>query len=124
MKIWKILVFVALFDTNTIWVVSVFWIGSSFCDSSADSIDLWQYMYKAEIKLTSKTSCFTKILPLIGRMVSKDNSADTYLPESVNEFPDGDKFLTILADVGFINNKCYLQTLGIASIYEAHKAKN
>jgi demethylmenaquinone methyltransferase/2-methoxy-6-polyprenyl-1,4-benzoquinol methylase len=67
---------------------------------------------------------FTKILPLIGRMVSKNNSAYTYLPESVNEFPDGDKFLTILADVGFINNKCYLQTLGIASIYEAHKAKN
>ncbi len=67
---------------------------------------------------------FTKILPLIGKIVSKDSNAYTYLPESVNEFPFGDKFLTILADVGFINNKCYLQTFGIASIYEAHKAKN
>jgi demethylmenaquinone methyltransferase/2-methoxy-6-polyprenyl-1,4-benzoquinol methylase len=67
---------------------------------------------------------FTKILPLIGKIVSKDSNAYTYLPESVNEFPYGDKFLTILADVGFINNKCYLQTFGIASIYEAHKAKN
>jgi demethylmenaquinone methyltransferase/2-methoxy-6-polyprenyl-1,4-benzoquinol methylase len=67
---------------------------------------------------------FTKVLPFIGRQISKDNNAYTYLPESVNEFPDGDKFLTILADVGFVRNKCFLQTFGIASIYEAHKSEN
>ena len=65
---------------------------------------------------------FTKVLPFIGRQISKDSNAYTYLPESVNEFPDGEKFLTILADVGFVGNKCFLQTFGIASIYEAHKA--
>ncbi len=67
---------------------------------------------------------FTKILPSIGRMVSKDSNAYTYLPESVNEFPDGDNFLTILADVGFVNTNCSAQTFGIASIYEAHKPEN
>ncbi len=67
---------------------------------------------------------FTKILPLIGRMVSKDSNAYTYLPESVNEFPDGDKFLTILAEVGFVESKYFLQTFGIASIYETQKPKN
>ena len=67
---------------------------------------------------------FNKILPLIGRAVSKDSSAYTYLPESVNEFPDGDKFLTILADVGFVDNRYFLQTFGIATIYEAHKSEN
>jgi len=67
---------------------------------------------------------FTKILPFIGRLVSKDSNAYTYLPESVNEFPDGEKFLTILAEVGFVKNKCFLQTFGIASIYEAHKSEN
>ncbi|MCK5731150.1 MAG: bifunctional demethylmenaquinone methyltransferase/2-methoxy-6-polyprenyl-1,4-benzoquinol methylase UbiE [Draconibacterium sp.] len=67
---------------------------------------------------------FTKILPLVGRIVSKDTNAYTYLPESVNEFPDGERFLTILADVGFTNNSCFSQSFGIASIYEAHKAKN
>ncbi|NOR75483.1 MAG: bifunctional demethylmenaquinone methyltransferase/2-methoxy-6-polyprenyl-1,4-benzoquinol methylase UbiE [Draconibacterium sp.] len=67
---------------------------------------------------------FTKILPLVGRLVSKDTNAYTYFPESVNEFPDGERFLTILADVGFTNNSCFLQSFGIASIYEAHKAKN
>ena len=67
---------------------------------------------------------FTKILPLIGRLVSKHSNAYTYLPESVNEFPDGEKFLTILAEVGFVKNKCFSQTFGIASIYEAHKSEN
>ena len=67
---------------------------------------------------------FTRILPFIGRMVSKDSTAYTYLPESVNEFPDGEKFLTILAEVGFVGNKCFSQTFGIASIYEAHKSLN
>jgi demethylmenaquinone methyltransferase/2-methoxy-6-polyprenyl-1,4-benzoquinol methylase len=55
-------------------------------------------------------------------MVSKDSTAYTYLPESVNEFPDGEKFLSILAEVGFVENKCFPQTFGIASIYEAHKS--
>ena len=67
---------------------------------------------------------FTRILPLVGRMVSKDTNAYTYLPESVNEFPAGERFLTILADVGFTENRCFPQTFGIASIYEARKSKN
>jgi len=67
---------------------------------------------------------FTKILPFIGRIISKNSSAYTYLPESVNEFPDGELFLTILAEVGFVKNKCFQQTFGIASIYEAYKREN
>ena len=67
---------------------------------------------------------FTRILPLVGRMVSKDTNAYTYLPESVKEFPAGERFLTILADVGFTNTKCFPQTFGIASIYEGFKTKN
>uniref|UniRef100_UPI00321725B8 bifunctional demethylmenaquinone methyltransferase/2-methoxy-6-polyprenyl-1,4-benzoquinol methylase UbiE n=1 Tax=uncultured Draconibacterium sp. TaxID=1573823 RepID=UPI00321725B8 len=64
---------------------------------------------------------FMRILPFIGRIISKDNNAYSYLPESVNEFPDGERFLTILADLGFVNNRCFRQTFGIASIYEAKK---
>lgn len=67
---------------------------------------------------------FNKILPFIGKLVSKHSNAYTYLPESVNEFPDGEKFLAILAETGFVNNKCFSQTFGIASIYEAHKPEN
>lgn len=67
---------------------------------------------------------FTRILPTIGRIISKDTNAYTYLPESVNEFPDGERFLAILAKVGFIKNSFYPLTFGIASIYEAHKKEN
>jgi demethylmenaquinone methyltransferase / 2-methoxy-6-polyprenyl-1,4-benzoquinol methylase len=67
---------------------------------------------------------FTRVLPFIGRMVSKNSTAYSYLPESVNEFPDGEKFLTILSEVGFVKNKSFSQTFGIASIYEAHKSLN
>ncbi len=63
---------------------------------------------------------FKNILPFIGRMISKDKSAYTYLPESVEEFPDGEKFVAILEELGFENNKCFPQTFGIATIYEAH----
>lgn len=67
---------------------------------------------------------FTRILPVIGRMVSNDKRAYSYLPESVNEFPDGAQFLDILAQAGFKKNKSYPQTFGIATIYEAHKPEN
>lgn len=64
---------------------------------------------------------FLKILPLVGGLISKNKNAYTYLPESVNEFPDGHDFLTILADVGFVENRFYVQTFGIATIYKAIK---
>lgn len=46
---------------------------------------------------------FKYILPQIGKIVSKDNSAYTYLPESVKAFPDGNDFINILERVGFKN---------------------
>ncbi|QGY43103.1 bifunctional demethylmenaquinone methyltransferase/2-methoxy-6-polyprenyl-1,4-benzoquinol methylase UbiE [Maribellus comscasis] len=67
---------------------------------------------------------FTKILPALGKIVSKDNRAYTYLPESVNEFPDGDNFLMILNKVGFNDAKAFPQTFGIATIYQSFKVKN
>jgi demethylmenaquinone methyltransferase/2-methoxy-6-polyprenyl-1,4-benzoquinol methylase len=67
---------------------------------------------------------FMKILPMLGRLISKDSRAYTYLPESVNEFPDGVGFIQVLNKVGFIDSKWYPQTFGIASIYETIKPKN
>jgi demethylmenaquinone methyltransferase / 2-methoxy-6-polyprenyl-1,4-benzoquinol methylase len=67
---------------------------------------------------------FTRILPRLGRMVSKSNRAYSYLPESVQEFPDGDDFARILEAVGFVKCRWFPQTFGIATIYEAQKPKN
>jgi demethylmenaquinone methyltransferase/2-methoxy-6-polyprenyl-1,4-benzoquinol methylase len=39
---------------------------------------------------------FKNILPQIGKLVSKDNRAYTYLPDSVNAFPFGEKMKQIL----------------------------
>jgi demethylmenaquinone methyltransferase/2-methoxy-6-polyprenyl-1,4-benzoquinol methylase len=61
------------------------------------------------------------ILPLIGRMVSKDASAYTYLPESVQAFPDGPNFLRIYEAAGFKHTKWIPLTFGVASIYIGHK---
>lgn len=64
---------------------------------------------------------FRYILPTIGKIVSKDSSAYTYLPESVQAFPDGRDFLTIFEQAGFKNTKCILLTFGICSIYTGQK---
>ncbi len=64
---------------------------------------------------------FFGILPLIGRLVSKDSSAYSYLPESVMAFPDDQKFLTILRNVGFSKATQKRLSFGIATIYIAQK---
>lgn len=65
---------------------------------------------------------YTKfILPQIGRLFSKDNSAYAYLSESASSFPFGEALNNILRNVGFINVASYPQTFGVATIYEASK---
>ncbi|MDX2304820.1 MAG: bifunctional demethylmenaquinone methyltransferase/2-methoxy-6-polyprenyl-1,4-benzoquinol methylase UbiE [Microscillaceae bacterium] len=64
---------------------------------------------------------FNSILPYIGRVFSKDQSAYRYLPESVKAFPDGKSFLGILEKIGFNNTQCKPLTFGISSIYKGSK---
>jgi len=64
---------------------------------------------------------FRYVLPKIGKALSKDNAAYTYLPESVRVFPDGDKFISKLKSVGFKEAICNPVTFGISSIYIARK---
>ncbi len=64
---------------------------------------------------------FKHILPIIGKLISKDRSAYQYLPESVQAFPDGNEFLDILKDVGFKQTVCIPLTFGVCSIYTGIK---
>ena len=64
---------------------------------------------------------FKSILPIIGNVISKDDSAYTYLPESVLAFPQGSKFLEILNKTGFKTTECIPLTFGICSIYTGIK---
>lgn len=64
---------------------------------------------------------FRHILPKIGKLISKDSRAYTYLPDSVNAFPFGEKMRNILLQVGFKKVEYKKQSLGIATIYKATK---
>ena len=64
---------------------------------------------------------FKRILPRIGRHLSKEPDAYTYLPESVERFPKPDDFMQLLSEKGLEN--CTKRTLsfGIATLYTAEK---
>lgn len=65
---------------------------------------------------------YTKnILPLIGRLFSKDKTAYAYLCESASVFPHGEALNNILRKIGFIEVKNMPQTFGVATIYTASK---
>ena len=65
---------------------------------------------------------YTKnILPLIGKLFSKDKVAYDYLSESASIFPYGIRLNNILQNIGFINVKNKPQTFGVATIYTATK---
>ena len=61
---------------------------------------------------------FNKITPAMGRLISKDNRAYRYLPESVAKFPDGSRFAEITKRVGFTDCRVRPQTFGFCTIYE------
>ncbi|WP_339917409.1 bifunctional demethylmenaquinone methyltransferase/2-methoxy-6-polyprenyl-1,4-benzoquinol methylase UbiE [Yeosuana marina] len=72
--------------------------------------------YKQGYKLYSKY-----ILPLIGKLFSKDRSAYQYLSESASVFPYGEALNNILTKIGFISVKDFPQTFGVATIYTSSK---
>jgi demethylmenaquinone methyltransferase / 2-methoxy-6-polyprenyl-1,4-benzoquinol methylase len=61
------------------------------------------------------------ILPIVGRLFSKDKVAYSYLSESANSFPFGEKFNNILLKNGFTTAINKPVTFGVASIYIATK---
>lgn len=65
---------------------------------------------------------YTKnLLPLIGKIFSKDKVAYSYLSESAAAFPFGEKLNNILKEIGFIDVSHSPQTMGVATIYSASK---
>lgn len=57
------------------------------------------------------------VMPFLGRLFSKDREAYSYLPESVAQFPDGERFTAILQQAGFTKTVFRPQTFGICTIY-------
>lgn len=61
------------------------------------------------------------LLPVVGKLFSKDKSAYTYLSKSASVFPHGEELNNILLKIGFINATALPQTFGSATIYIASK---
>lgn len=61
------------------------------------------------------------LLPIVGKLFSKDKVAYRYLSESASVFPYGEALNNILRKIGFIDVKNKPQTLGVATIYLATK---
>ena len=64
---------------------------------------------------------FKRILPLVGKLVSRDPKAYTYLYESVMLFPEGETFCQHLSEAGFESVEQVGLSFGIASIYTCSK---
>jgi demethylmenaquinone methyltransferase/2-methoxy-6-polyprenyl-1,4-benzoquinol methylase len=64
---------------------------------------------------------FKHFLPKIGKYVSKDPKAYTYLPQSVEAFPKPSDFIRILDENGLKNGSVMRLSFGIATLYIATK---
>jgi len=60
---------------------------------------------------------FTKLLPVIGRIFSRNRTAYSYLPDSVMQFPDNEQFIELMKSAGFSDVRQKKLTGGVACIY-------
>ena len=61
---------------------------------------------------------FLHILPFIGKKISGDSKAYTYLPQSVMNFPKPKEFMKMMEECGYKNVKQKALTFGLCRIYE------
>jgi demethylmenaquinone methyltransferase / 2-methoxy-6-polyprenyl-1,4-benzoquinol methylase len=64
---------------------------------------------------------FTKLLPLMGGMISGSHSAYSYLPSSVQAFPDQEELASLMSNVGFAQVSYENLTGGIAALHMAQR---
>jgi demethylmenaquinone methyltransferase/2-methoxy-6-polyprenyl-1,4-benzoquinol methylase len=66
---------------------------------------------------------FKNILPNIGKKVSKNDEAYTYLPESVQQFPEGRDFMNVMKQAGYTQIGQTRLSFGIATLYTGLKKR-
>ena len=65
---------------------------------------------------------FSRVLPGVGRLISRHDSAYAYLPASVGAFPSGAGFRELLEDAGFVEPATVRMLLGVVYLYAATRA--
>ena len=61
------------------------------------------------------------VLPVYGRLISKDTSAYSYLTKTIEAFPQGERMMDILKKAGFAEASFRRLTFGICTMYFATK---
>lgn len=61
------------------------------------------------------------MMPMIGRLVSRDSKAYTYLPSTMEVFPQGEEMQQILQKVGYADVRFKRFTFGLSTLYTAQK---
>jgi demethylmenaquinone methyltransferase/2-methoxy-6-polyprenyl-1,4-benzoquinol methylase len=61
------------------------------------------------------------VLPVYGRLISKDQSAYSYLTKTIEAFPQGERMMEILKKAGFSRASFQRLTFGICTLYTAEK---
>jgi demethylmenaquinone methyltransferase/2-methoxy-6-polyprenyl-1,4-benzoquinol methylase len=64
---------------------------------------------------------FTRVLPLVGRLISQSDDAYSYLPDSVLKFPRGARMCGVMEDCGLADVSAKKLTLGIVTLYVGKK---
>ena len=67
---------------------------------------------------------FNRVLPRIGRLISRHSAEYGYLPASVVAFASPDEFVTILQQRGFVDVRAVRLTFGIAFLYTARRGES
>ncbi|GAA4281345.1 bifunctional demethylmenaquinone methyltransferase/2-methoxy-6-polyprenyl-1,4-benzoquinol methylase UbiE [Gaetbulibacter aestuarii] len=122
------------FENDTFDAITVAFGIRNFEDLEQGLKDIYRVLKPGGIFVILETSVPTKtpykqgynfyskaILPLIGRVFSKDKSAYRYLSESASVFPYGEALNNILRKIGFNSVEDFPQTFGVATIYKSTK---
>lgn len=122
------------FEDNSFGAVTVAFGVRNFEDLEKGLSEIYRVLKKGGTFVVLETSVPTKtpfkqgyklytkhVLPTIGKIFSKDQSAYGYLSESASVFPYGEAFTEILTQIGFEKATAHPQTLGVATIYQAFK---
>lgn len=122
------------FEDNSFDAITVAFGVRNFEDLEKGLSEIFRVLKRGGIFVVLETSVPTKfpfkqgyhfytknLLPVIGKLFSKDKVAYSYLSESAAAFPYGENFNNILRKTGFINVEDKPQTMGVATIYTASK---